>query len=189
MKNIIEEIKIIDKIKNETYSEKLQKAGFAKKDYQIITIDNILLYLEKQAKEYCKNKNVKYLSKMESLELYPNNNSQEFLKNIDYNTSDENFYQIIFQFSYIISSRNNRECFAKWNEQKLINCFLNPPEYVLDSIIKSKKDFNDIRIVTINIEENLVPDQLVVGIRENSNIRYLIDWWDKDIDISEINVK
>jgi len=46
------------------------------------------------------------------------------------------------------------------------------------------------RIVTVEISDvrpvSKINDPLVIGIKKNSNIRYLIDWWDKDIDPTEL---
>jgi hypothetical protein len=71
-----------------------------------------------------------------------------------------------------------------WKETDIKNFVGTPPKHVLESVIKNKHLFDKIVIVTINKEK--VVDPLVVGIKNNDPNRYLIDWWDKDIDPSEL---
>lgn len=170
MKNIIEEIEVIDKIENLSYKRQLERAGFAKRDYQIITEDSILEYLENKAKKYCEKESTDYYTQYE----FEDNEEFEFDKNL-------NPDNIVFNFG---SDRD--ACSFIWNEENIQDCTLNPPEHVLKSIIKAKKDFNQIKIVTIKFDKYKLPDPLVIGKRKNSNIRYLIDWWDKDIDPTEL---
>jgi hypothetical protein len=69
-----------------------------------------------------------------------------------------------------------------WTETPLSHAQFCPPPHVLKSIKEAKKDFDEIRIVTV--EE--VDDPLVVGYNKHDSNRYLIDWWDKDIDPTEL---
>ena len=59
-----------------------------------------------------------------------------------------------------------------------------PPMHVLKSIKKAKNIFTDIKIVTINDVEVL--DPLVIGVKKDNRNRFLIDWFDHDIDPTEL---
>ena len=76
----------------------------------------------------------------------------------------------------------NSESSVCWVERSVEETKAFPPEHVLESIKRARSKFNHIRIVTV--EE--IPDPLVVGINDGDDTRYLIDWWDKDIDPTKI---
>lgn len=64
------------------------------------------------------------------------------------------------------------------------------PEHVLDAAIKAKAaGYQDLRVVTIDEQRSVVPpyvDPLLIAYKNKR--RYLIDYWDKDIDPTEITM-
>lgn len=76
----------------------------------------------------------------------------------------------------------------QWEEFKLQKCNDLPPLYVLENIDKAKDKFDIISIVKIQDETVKFFDPLVVGRNHGDKNRYFIDYWDNDIDVSQINM-
>lgn len=75
-----------------------------------------------------------------------------------------------------------------WIETPIENFVGLPPKHVLESIKEKKDLFDEIVVVTID-EKTMINDPLICGRRKNDPNRYLIDWYDNDIDITEISIK
>lgn len=71
----------------------------------------------------------------------------------------------------------------EWLETPVNKFDCQPPLHVLENIQKAKNNFDELFVVTVNE----VRDPLIVGRNKGSNRRYLIDWWDNDINVDEIN--
>ena len=176
MKTILDNLKVEKAMINLEYNKSLKEAGFIAEvpNYLIITVKNIEEYLKNLIFEYAE----------EHKDKYKNVKRFRFRKVMSYHGSKEKMVgfgmsaDLIDKRFFIGSEFINRT----WVERDIKECKMKPPQYVLKSIIKAREDFDEIKIVTI--EE--VFDPLVVGIKENDPDRYLIDWWEKDIDPSEL---
>lgn len=159
MEMILDNLKTVSASTNTNYNNLLKEAGFSVDvpGYQKITIEAIENYLEKLIKEFI----IKQKYTM-----------SEYLKG-QLENREEGGYRLTCGIK-------NRKLTCVWVETDIEKFKCTPPKHVLKSIINAKKDFDKIKIVTI--EE--VFDPLVVGINENDPDRYLIDWWGKDIDPS-----
>lgn len=186
MKTIIEELKINKKLENEQYVELLAFVGFPKitTNYQIITPLAIEKYLEYVLKDKYINQQVLFCSRKY---LDANYNSKY---------RDYSFFEICYYFTNGPKKlfRNTERIqsnihLAGWKETDINKFKCTPPIHILNSIKDAKDKFDELKIVTVHIEEIILLDPLVVGINKNNSDRYLIDWWDKDIDISQINIK
>lgn len=168
---IIEQLKLKSSINNEEYTELLSNAGFPKcaSNYPVITEKAIEQFLKHEIKR---------------------RHDGELIEFGDFTSySDGSCRQ-----KYYIGERKHKFFGGEeilwefhrldWVLSKVKEFKCTPPVHVLNSIIEAKKKFDYIRIVTV--EEVL--DPLVVGINKNNPDQYLIDWWDDDIDVSEINL-
>jgi hypothetical protein len=178
METIVDNLKLKckEKINNSKYKELLKNAGMSvmETDCSIITLDAIEEYLIYLINKKYSSKIIKTFFSQKEIPLrlsnfFEKDDNKGFCKQFDY--SDETFWRTM-----------------NWNETPIQNYIGTPPEHVLKSIIEKKNLFNEIMIVTLD-ETIQVKDPLVVGIKENDTNRYLIDWWDNDIDIPEINIK
>jgi hypothetical protein len=178
METIVDNLKLKckEKINNSQYKELLKDAGMSvmNTDCPIITLNAIEEYLI-----YLINK--KYSSKITKT-LFSQTETPIRLSDFHKKDNNEGFHK---QFDYPDESFWRK---MNWNETPIKNYIGTPPEHVLKSIIEKKNLFDRIMVVTLD-ETIQVKDLLVVGIKENDTNRYLIDWWDNDIDISEINIK
>lgn len=180
METIVENLKIEAEVKNDDYKSLLRDAGMKAMTTEcpVITQDAIEEYL-------------KYLI----LKIYPTY-KYEYIKygiiliKREYKTQlgecyrtrkDDTFSGFYYNF---YNGTQLRMC---WEETPIENFVGKPPIHVLKSI-KEKKHLFD-KIVIVTIDEKEVVDPLVCGLKKKDPNRYLIDYWDKDIDISEINIK
>lgn len=171
MTTIIDTLKQEAAIKSSEYYEKLRKCGFPAPvpDFPRITPGAIKQYLASVARELAKNKKA-WFPRFEVLNFY--NGSGKY-----WGRGDDGFH---IKYSY--GSSRSSYAYVAWVESQIEETVAFPPTHVLNSIQRAKPLFNFIRIVTV--EE--VFDPLVVGINKNDQTRYLIDWWEKDIDPSQI---
>jgi len=102
-------------------------------------------------------------------------------------TQQENCNFIKYYREYTYNANGYYNYFSRqlnWIETP-INMYVGaPPKHVLESVIKAKKEFDEIVVVTLS--DIRVIDPLVVGIKKNNKNRFLIDWWDHDIDPAEL---
>ena len=175
METILEKLKLGKKIENEEYTSLLNKCGFPKinTNYPIITLKAIEQYL----------KSLIPLNYEITHEFSPINRTG------DHSPRDIGYgFRIVYVLkTSIFSKRSFDRKQISWKEHKIEEFKCTPPLHVLTSIREATDKFDALRIVTINIED--IKDPLVVGINKNNSDRYLIDWWDEDIEIVKINLK
>lgn len=166
MESIVDTLTTVPSVDdNSEYFKKLKEAGFSCpiSGYQEITVIAILQFLSNKIMH--EKKKLGFKPKIKSHEIVENRITQEFLPPFKSN------------YSW------NRQLLA-WNETRVGDFIGTPPQHVLDAVIRARKSFQDIRIVTVGYEDSPIPDPLVVGVK--SGRRFLIDYWDKDIDPTEI---
>lgn len=82
-------------------------------------------------------------------------------------------------------------CAVTWRETSITDYPGLIPEHVLDAAIKAKNaGYDDLRVVTIEEKHSPIPpyvDPLLVAFKNKR--RFLIDYWDKDIDPTELETK
>jgi hypothetical protein len=178
---IVDELEKRAAVDSPDYIKKLKDAGFFTPvaGYARITTEAIYEYLEGRAKEYLIKRGWRKRRVFLRRGLDP-------LKKKRYNEE----YVLECRLICLAFFYNNVvERSFLWYEEPLEGANYLPPAHVLDSTYRAKDKFDEIRIVTIREEDAPLPDPLVVGKMNGSSDRYLIDWWDKDIDPSELNVK
>lgn len=170
MSTIIETLKITSAVKNTEYLRRLKACGFSTPthDYSQITPDAIQEFLSNIAREY---------EKKHRRAIFPRFQVLSFGRADKYIGEPEGF-KLIYRYGLSLDSK----AFIRWIETPVNEARYLPPEHILSSIEKARKTFKDIRIVTIDSIPTQIKDPLVVGLRGKDPIRYLIDWWDKDID-------
>jgi len=158
MSTIIEDLKIKPKLESNLYLEKLNKCGFPTP-----AIGYPIITV---------NAIIEYLTSLidpNKYKIYSSHGHEENVR-IGYQ------HQLLhFMYGSLYSK--------VWKETD-IKCYKGfPPERVLNSIEAAAPYFDSLKIITI---EN-VKDPLVIGRRIEDNNRYLIDWWENDIDPFNIN--
>lgn len=73
-----------------------------------------------------------------------------------------------------------------WFETNIRNFIALPPLHILKNIEKAKKEFTEFRVVTVTVAKSKILDPLIIAYKKDSDIKYLIDYWDKDIDPTEL---
>lgn len=92
-------------------------------------------------------------------------------------SNDKNYCQ-----AYSITVWNQS---AVWREQAVEKYTGTPPLHVLKSAKEAKLNgLNDLRVVTVSVEEVPLRDPLLIA--RQDNLILLIDWWDKDFTADEI---
>lgn len=164
MKTILDDLKTEKAVSNTDYNTLLGEAGFVVdvQGYQKINRNEIQNYLKKQIERFIKE------VRKESIIIWDSGKLEE---------REEGGYKLFY-----IRRGTGLKLTEHWVETCIKDFKCHPPKHVLESIIKAKPDFDEIKIVTI--EEVL--DPLVVGIKKNDPDRYLIDYWENDIDPSEL---
>jgi hypothetical protein len=166
---IIEKLKLNNPAISNDYLDKVRNCGFSvpTPGYPQITPEAIFEYLKFAAKENLKNLKKPWFGYRFS------------------NVSENSWFDKNYHIRYRFGLANFNEMETYWVEQDITKCRMFPPEHVLTSIEKAKKDFDEIKIATVEH----MRDPLVVGINKGDRIRYLIDWWDDDIDITKLEIK
>ena len=166
MKNIIDDLVVEKEVREHTYFEELKAAGFTapKIGFPRITPDAILDYLEKCATHI---------------------NKQHGYKSCTIKRFPQDLRVFVEPFSTWKRSSWRGTFNLYWQERNISECrHMRPPLHVLRTINRYKNEFYTLKIVTV--EEVKYP--LVVGIMKDDDTRYLLDWWDNDIDITQIDV-
>lgn len=181
METIMEYLQVTKPHNSKEAANVLREAGFvraanlASSEYQIITPINIHTYLQNRALAVAK------AWRRSRLAGYTHRWSYETGL-----TSDMMHAKVRCRTGSIWVNREACDFEAKWNETPIDMYPGVPPKHVLNRVQEAKKDFKHFAIVTVTVEEVPIPDPLVVGIKDGCDDRFLIDWWDKDIDPLEL---
>jgi len=170
METILDVLEVRKAVPNVKYAQKLKDCGFpaSVEGYAQISLANIRAYLTKLAIQ----RSGKFIVEV-------------FDKHFAFR--DHGYIETGYHLSGRRSLWTETRREITWREENINFQTFFPPEHVLDSIQRAKKDFDQIKIVTIEEREiPPVPDPLVVGLKNGDDTRYLIDWWDTDIDPSEL---
>jgi len=199
VETILDVLEVKPVVKDSEYNAKLVKCGFQSlaSDFPSVTPQAIRRFLVGEAKKSCprakildgSEKEVQYLDKasllLESLVFvvpFVVSASLTFVSSWFWlSTIPLGLLAIAFVGS-VLSNSDTLADKVVWDEQPIDSCKMTPPIHVLDSILREKSKFSYLRIVTVKN----IKDPLVVGINEGDSNRYLIDWWDTDIDPSEL---
>jgi hypothetical protein len=172
------EIEKVTPIKNAELSRELEAAGFTgvasrvKAEFPRITVEAIRGYLDRLLYAH-----------IESNKLFKIGRGPQWLRDTSLEylfTREMTIRHHRLGGNYILS--------AKWAEDELGRYDGIPPMHILKTAQKYKDEFA-LRIVTCRVEEREVipisiPDPLLIGIKDND--RFLLDWWEKDIDPMEL---
>jgi hypothetical protein len=187
METILDQLEVRKGVKDDEYAKLLQESGFAKVSpkYPVINPKAIQEYLTKQFLKLHEN---------EITEKDKRLGSVQFRNQWDEIWVGESVRHYVGNYYVVWGTWNNSSDKFKalrWKERDISEYGGYPPKHVLENVIKAKSEHFD-RIKVVTIEEESVPkiiDPLVVGIKFGSENRHLIDWWDTDIDITEINME
>lgn len=174
METIIEHLKK-ESISKDSYAEKAAKAGLRYNDYPLITLGAIREYLQGLLKR--------------------NEDEDKQFGDFSNKTYKENRCLIISERISIVKTLKKRKIlwdkksrdwysYFNWKEMPFGLYEGTPPEHILESAIRAKERGYELFVVTVNSGE--VEDPLLLGLKEGK--RYLVDWWDNDISIDEINL-
>ncbi len=61
-----------------------------------------------------------------------------------------------------------------------------PPNHVITAAARAKDEFDKMFVVTVECGEKFPVDPLLVGVKFDDPNYYLIDWWDNDIDPTQL---
>lgn len=188
MEQLFKELEVKKSTTPKSYAELIEKAGLRKMPigYSIITPKSIYDLLVKRIKDKCKSDGVEiqYIrDRLYQSNNYPNNYCVDWRIPYEY----EDIKKFLFIHKKVVI-RTYREFEYYWIEMDVEGYMGTPPTYILEKIIAEKKKFDEIKIVVLKHKE-VLPDPLLIGRNKNDENRYLIDWWDTDIDPSEIEMK
>lgn len=166
------------------YSDKLAALGIETRDYPQIKDDSIRAFLQNR------------LAKM----------PLKFYGAVDYSGFDprfgwsghlgvqRNFHKVVGKRWFFWDRYDDRRRWVygvAWREADITEYPGFMPEHVLDAAIRAKQSgYTDLRIVTIEEEQAVVPpyvDPLLIAYKGKR--RFLIDYWDKDIDPTELETE
>lgn len=152
-------MKLQEKIINADYIKLLSEAGFPKitPDYAIIT--------EEAISDYIIDLLLKYHPYRKRTAFYVHKKENRLMAELK-------------EFS-----RVNEDIIIEWKETLISQFSCTPPRSVLEAIIKAKDKFDELYIVTVTD----VNEFFVIGKNKFSNFRYLIDRWDQNLTIEDIN--
>jgi len=169
MERILDFLEVEKSVKNDEYAKLLADAGMKSRGvarengFQPITIEAISSYLLKVAME--KNGGG---SHQEGWETTP------FIK-----TATRTVNKFLEYSTYRTT--------VKWIETDPDKYDGDPPVRILQKMVEHKDKFDELKFVTVEVEQKVtygMPDPLLIGIKNGK--RFLIDWWDNDIDPSEL---
>jgi hypothetical protein len=167
----------IQKILPESYSSKLKLLNMRENDYPLISLDSIEDFLidrlKAEIKEEERDGEIKEITKSKA----------EYHSGYEYIVSTKWVERKVSKIFKKVNIIEKGTWDYVWDEKPLEEYCGNPPEYILDSALKAKElGYKKLFVVTVNAD--VIEDPLLIAIKEGK--RYLINWWDKDINSDEI---
>jgi len=173
MERILDELQVSPSVKNKEYADLLARAGM---DANVLAVGG---YEEIKPEAMAK-----YLSGLidKFLQTFPHTGLADWG-----NYSDAVVAQRTIRTkrgTFLHPDSEYAEVRANWHEVSISDYKFLPPTHILNKIIQERPNFDELRIVTVSVGVNPVKDPLLIGIKNGR--RFLIDWWDNDIDPTEL---
>jgi hypothetical protein len=175
MERILDELQVSPKIENQEYLDLCVKAGLRSSlsnagKYQEITISQIEDYLKRVIQKRLTEIGGKFLGY-----------ERTFLWRSSLAYCD---FPVQASYRPIGLFRGEKSIEAKWKQVFVSNYEGFPPAHILNRMIAERSNFDHLMFVTVSVNENAVPDPLLIGVKGSN--RYLLDWWNDDIDPTEL---